>query len=512
MSNLLLSLHTKREHQIDKQPYDLGELICSDKSDRRIEICSPRKIEAWLRFDFPGRERAGMPYSQMRWHGDHFNGADWDHRGRKKAIYKLISDPSTHPLPETKTPPSPLTARLPRWTPWRNRRRSSASSGMRDQIQRPIIQPAKRPGKGWAEDVDTEHGNNDFLMLANVYYTHPEVRQDVLNWGAWMIDHIGVDGFRLDAVRHISFNFIRDWIKHVGAASRRKTRKDPLIIGEIWTGELRRILKWLDAVQDPSGHPQVYAFDAPLLYRFSHLSEDIVDQVRRRSISNTLPQAIPDLRSLLEDTLLAKRPKAALTLVTNHDTQPGQESATPMNRKLKPLFYAFILLRQDGLPSVFWGDAFGIRKPDRREPPVGVADGVSHPSTSLLVDLVMCRKLFAYGKQTDYWDSPSCIGWTRSGDGHRSGCVVVLSIQRPNAPRHGSDKQRPQYSRMKIGNPGEVWFDILRHIESEISIDARGFGTFPVNGPGVSVFVKKNTPGTEMFPVQFDIDIYRDLE
>ena len=284
----------------------------------------------------------------MKWRAEHFNGTDWDNRERKNAIYKLIDDPATLPEPfvqPRRRRPS-ASASVPAMGPLTALRRrfsggGSGGSGQQETASKTDTPPPQRPGKGWAEDVDKEHGNNDFLMFSNIDYTHPEVRADTENWGGWMINSVGVDAFRLDAVQHFSFHFTRDWIRHVNDASRKQYGKDTFVVGEVWTADVRRILKWLDAVQLPlsQGGPQVYAYDSPLLYNFSRISEDI----RRRS-RNT------DLRTILRSSLLELRPEAAVTLVTNHDTQPGQTCYTPMLRQIKVLFYAFILLRKESSP------------------------------------------------------------------------------------------------------------------------------------------------------------------
>lgn len=450
----------------------------------------------------------------MSWHGGHFNGVDYDQRSGKHAIFKLISESTAGQNFERKRPTSPTSRRLSRWRQGFSRRRTSESEKAHQLGKRLGQGPPKRPGKGWAEDVDDQNGNNDFLMLANIDYTNDEVRKDALNWGSWMVHEIGVFGFRLDAVQHISYSFIRDWIHHVGSESKSKNGRDPFFVGEVWTGELKRILKWLDAVQSPLGSPQVYAFDAPLLYKFSHLSEAVRESVavqrtaKSPSSSKGVVLKSPDLRTLLQDTLVGSRPEAALTLVTNHDTQPGQTSWTAMDSRLKPLFYAFNLLREAGLPSVFWGDLFGTQGP-QKEPPVGVRQS-SGRSTSLLLDLMMCRKHFAHGKQVDYFDSPTCIGWTREGEGIRSGCAVILSIATSTLTTASSRSNVPGPKRMQIGKPGEVWFDILGHVDGAITIDAQGYGYFPVKGPGLSVFTTRDANGSEDISVSMDLDIYKE--
>jgi alpha-amylase len=458
-----------------------------------------------------------MPNSRMCWRGEHFNGTDWDHNARKHAIYKLISEPSNFSSGSAQTYDPAGYISIP------SRRRHS--SGSRNTLSREILiryaqrrkerasldLRSKRSGRGWAEDVDDQNGNDDYLMFSNIDYSHLEVREDVLRWGSWMAETVGVDGFRLDAAQHISYSFLHKWIEHIGEAVQRKTEKDAFVVGEVWTGELYRIKRWLDSVQPSSGSPIVRAFDAPLLYNFSKLSEDV-----RRSFKSSHDQTPsrrqhhkqPDLRKLLENSLVKSRPKAAVTVVTNHDTQPGQTCATPMNRRLKPLFYAFTLLRKDGLPCVFWGDVFGTKGP-HAEGPVGVADSQDPGNTkSLLADLTMCRKLFAYGEQEDYWHSATCISWTRAGTGSNNGCAVILSIHCSNSPNLRSAEKMRESIKMRIGTPDEVWTDILRAVEDDVTIDQSGFGSFPIAAPGVSVFVRRESALQHEFPVHLDLNVY----
>jgi alpha-amylase len=39
------------------------------------------------------------------------------------------------------------------------------------------------------------------LVGADVQHSHPEVRNDLVKWGKWIIDEIDVCGFRFDAVK-----------------------------------------------------------------------------------------------------------------------------------------------------------------------------------------------------------------------------------------------------------------------------------------------------------------------
>ncbi|PPJ57254.1 hypothetical protein CBER1_02822 [Cercospora berteroae] len=467
-----------------------------DGHDRRVEICAPKKIEAWLKYEFPGREREGMKYSLMKWRAEHFSGTDWDQRSQKNAIYKLIDDPATCPRPNDQQLPMPGKP---------NNGFNRFAKFAKDAMKNALLDgpPVRRPGKGWVDDVDHTHGNYDYLLFSNIYYHHPEVRNDTLQWGRWMVEDVGISGFRLDAAQHFSWHFTREWIGQVHAASRRRFGKDAFVVGEVLAAEVSRQLRWLDTVTPQGcGTQLAYAFDAPLLYSFSRVSEDV-----RRGSKNA------DLRTLLsgpgdpdKQALVAVRPYQAVTFVTSHDTQTGQASCVPMDQGLKALFYAFILLRAGGLPYVFWGDLYGVcegKKGEAAEDPhcrPPCEDG-PHCENPVLPSLMLARKLFAYGAQTDYMDSQSCIGWTRSGTHDRPGCVVIMSIDKPN---------KWTVKSMVAGQPGERWIDVLKGPEGrpEVVLDEHGRGLFACRGHTVSVYVREDTASLGNFPVEFDHDPY----
>lgn len=60
-------------------------------------------------------------------------------------------------------------------------------------------------GKRWASDVDRENGNFDYLMGADVDLNNREVVEELIRWGRWYLDKTRVNGFRMDAVKHIDF-------------------------------------------------------------------------------------------------------------------------------------------------------------------------------------------------------------------------------------------------------------------------------------------------------------------
>ncbi|PNS15146.1 Alpha-amylase 1 [Sphaceloma murrayae] len=333
------------------------------------ETSKPKIIEPWINYHFPGR---GDTYSALKWHARHFNGTDWDQREQKNAIFKIINEPSPDEARHT------------------------------GRVRR---------SKDWALDVDDENGNADYLMFSNIDYTHPEVRLDVIRWGRWMVEDIGVDGFRLDAVQHYSRNFTRQWIEDVQDHASSRT-KDVQVIGEFWQPDARKLIAWVDAMKM---HAMV--FDVPLLNKFSQMKR--VGTHSRWSMLRRSSRPVFDLREIFKDTVVQYRPHNAMLVVTNHDTQPGQAMDTP----IEPLFithaYALILLTSRGTPCVFYGDIYGILGPAPHGPSCG----------GRLPTLILARKLYAYGVEVSASHGPHALAWTRQGTHDRpDGCAVVMSI------------------------------------------------------------------------------------
>ncbi|KAL4946974.1 glycoside hydrolase superfamily [Aspergillus filifer] len=207
---------------------------------RTAEISNPTEIDAWTDFDFAGR---GDMYSAMKYNSSHFSGVDWDDKSRENAIYRILS-------------------------------------------------PQR---KGWAEDVSHEKGNYDYLMFADLDHSNPEVRDDLLHWGSWITSQLSLAGMRLDAAKHFSSKFQKDFVQHV----QKTARPDFFVIGEYWTGDIKELMKYLEDMQYT-----VSAYDVPLVDKFSKIS-------RTRGA---------DLRTLFDGTLVQRRPEHAVTIVTNHDT------------------------------------------------------------------------------------------------------------------------------------------------------------------------------------------------
>jgi hypothetical protein len=54
------------------------------------------------------------------------------------------------------------------------------------------------------------------------------------NWGDWILKETGAYGFRFDAVKHISQEFIADFVKHIRSSE--SGRPKAFCVGEFWKG------------------------------------------------------------------------------------------------------------------------------------------------------------------------------------------------------------------------------------------------------------------------------------
>jgi len=184
------------------------------------------------------------------------------------------------------------------------------------------------------------------------------------------------------------------------------------------------------------------------------------------------------MRTIFDDTLVAALPEHAVTLVGNHDTQPLQAMEASVEPWFKPLAYALILLREQGVPCLFYPDLYGARYSDAG------GDGQQHevemPPIACLPGLVEARRRFAHGPQTDVFDDPHCIAVIRHGTAELPGCVLLLT----NAA------EATKTVELGAAHAGASFRDVLGHCGEELTADGEGRLTARVPGGSVSVWVR----------------------
>lgn len=301
--------------------------------------------------------------------------------------------------------------------------------------------------KGWVDtnQVDDENGNYDYLMFNDIDFNRPEIVSHLKTWVKWFLETTGVSGFRLDAVKHIEARFMTNFITYV----REEVKPNLYVFAEYWKNNTQSNLKYIEKTQG--------AFD-------------LVDVVLHMNLFEASQQkGNYDLRQILEGSLMQNAETFAVTFVDNHDSQRGQALESCVEEWFKPAAYALILLRQQGLPCVFYGDYYGIS-----------GDFAQQDFKEVLDTLLYVRKNHVYGDQVDYFDEVNCIGWINLGsEDYPDGSAVVISNKDANSKK------------MDIGscNAGKFFVDIMDNCPDSIEIGPDGWASFPVRAKSVSVWV-----------------------
>lgn len=306
----------------------------------------------------------------------------------------------------------------------------------------------------WEDVTEKEHGNYDYLMGNDIEFRNEHVREELKNWAAWYVEKTGIDGFRLDALKHIVPDFYPEWLEFLKSHFQR----DFLCIGEYWKSDVGQLLEYIDAVGG-----RIQLFDVPLHFNFHQAS------IEGESYN---------LCQIFDNTLTAIKPELSISFVDNHDTQPLQSLQSPVETWFKPLAYAIILLREQATPCVFYPTIYGAQYVDNT---TGTEQYIELSPLDCVETMIKVRKLLAYGKQTDYFDHPSTVGWTREGveDRENSGCAVVITNG-----EEGSKK-------MSMGHrhANRTMKEACGHRQEKIKLDDNGEADFSVNGGSVSVWI-----------------------
>ena len=240
------------------------------------------------------------------------------------------------------------------------------------------------------------------------------VRDEITTWGKWYLETTGVDGMRIDAVKHISYLFFNGWLDEMRGLP--TTEQDMFAVGEYWSDDIAALHQYITNTEG-----KMSLFDVPLHYNFHRASKSGESY---------------DLRQIFDNTLIQGQPSLAVTFVENHDSQPLQALESPVESWFKPLAYALILLRQEGYPCVFYGDYYGAHYKDKGR------DGQEHEvwldNHHWIIDkLLYIRQDYAYGEQYDYFDNANLVGWTRLGDDEHQNAIAVVFEQRLGVVKNG---------------------------------------------------------------------------
>ncbi|MEM9484639.1 MAG: alpha-amylase [Cyanobacteria bacterium P01_F01_bin.116] len=357
-------------HRAGGAESDYWQAVRVEKDDRTQERWMPGfesgliDIKSFTKFDFP--ERAGE-YSTFEWSPKHFDSVDTTSKIKQNG------------------------------TEFTETGGNNGKYIYRFVFNEPNYEPQAKSFDMW---VSLEKGNFDYLQDSDLDYGRFDVREEMKFWGEWFATEVGLDGFRLDAVKHITAGYIREWLGH----TRAKVGKPFFSIGEYIAGDVSTLHSYLTEVTARGQYPQdISLFDFPLYFKFERASWD--------------GQSF-NLQELNQNTLMAEQPAKAVTFVANHDYQSGRDSY--VDSWFKPLAYAYILLRAQGYPCVFFPDYYGSQARFKHE---------AQPNGKEYIELLIkLRKQFALGEER-YYTHNDIAGWVRMGGvpGAKGAMAVTMS-------------------------------------------------------------------------------------
>ncbi|RTQ52353.1 alpha-amylase [Hymenobacter gummosus] len=302
------------------------------------------------------------------------------------------------------------------------------------------------PNNGWYQWKSWDfqpYANNDAydnLLGSEIQYNGNAANQtETINWGNWLTSKLQLDGYRLDATKHIYTPYVNQWLDAVKGTSGR------FAVSEAWFRNLGDMNNYAAAT---GGRTSL--FDVPLHYTFQDMSNG---------------NGAWDMRGLQFAGFTEANGALSVSFVDNHDTDhQGGALYSPVTN-LKMLAYAYILTRAKGYPCVFYRDYY------------------EYGLGAQIKKLIGIRQANAYGAATEYTsvNDADVYAYSRAGDSSHPGLLVLLNDG-------GSARSKTITTPFKSA----ALTDKTGNNAGTITTDANGTATFPVGARSYAVWV----PGT----------------
>lgn len=335
--------------------------------------------------------------------------------------------------------------------------------------------------------------------FGNDFNTFDPVVQDRLkDWGYWMADDIGFDGFRLDFVRGIQTEFVADWIDNLPLLEGNQR----FIVGEYW-GVDYRIKDWVNDLSDKGVNAT--AFDFPLKGMLTDMCNKNSD-FDMSKLNNA---------GMIRNSENAVDAANIVTWLDNHDT--GKEHDKWVTKDWK-LGYSYILTHQ-GKPCVFYPHYYGVTLVDNHDP-----NNKVHVSANLKSDinkLLFARKTYLGGglevltETGNPWPGDATYDVyvaRRDGNDSKQGAIVVIndSYEKKGVWVSANAAGFPTWENTQLKNAftGEttsVYDDGRVYVEAP----ARGYAVYVLESDYVGyVEPKSSKPINEKLEYNFELSVY----
>lgn len=243
-----------------------------------------------------------------------------------------------------------------------------------------------------------------------------EVAQRLCDWGKWLKEKIGFDGFRMDFVRGLTTDFVAKWVNNLP----KQDGQQPFVVGEYWAQDGRYIKEWVEAVAAQGA--SVHAFDFPLKFMLTDMCNKDGSEFNMAWLNHA---------GLVRNQYGASLPSSSVvTFVENHDT--GKEYDKWITRDIK-LAYAYILTHE-GTPCIFYSHFFGDIMTDAQDndytlmPPADLGEEITkliHIRKTYLGGTIAV--LSEVGNPEPKENLRNVYVARRQGNGTKSGAIVVIN-------------------------------------------------------------------------------------
>ncbi len=188
-------------------------------------------------------------------------------------------------------------------------------------------------------------------QMPDLNYRNPEVTQEALKITRYWLQEIGVDGYRLDAVKHLieqgaaQENTVEThfWLKKEFYPTVKAANPQAFTIGELFGDDLETILAYTKGKQ----------FDAAFHFQ---LAEAILKSVNLQDAAC--------VSAMLQVAAQKLPPDSYAPFLTNHDQERAMNQL--YNKTERAKLAAFLLLTSPGVPFIYYGEEIGMsgKKPD----------------------------------------------------------------------------------------------------------------------------------------------------
>ncbi len=250
-------------------------------------------------------------------------------------------------------------------------------------------------------------------MFGNDFNTYSSRVQTRLNdWGKWMVDVVGFDGFRLDFVRGFQVPYVASWIKNLPKVNDNQR----FIVAEYWTGHHYRLKDWIN--DNAKEGATVTVFDFPLKNDLTRMCNNGQYGYNMSWLNNA---------GMVRDAENSVSGLNVVTFLDNHDT--GREPDKWVTKDMV-MGYAY-MLTHEGRPCVFYPHYFSVPQVhwnDTVKAPVSLKDDLDKLMFARRTYLGGVIKVLSQsGNPYPADDTKHVYIARREGNGVKSGAIVVIN-------------------------------------------------------------------------------------